>query len=60
MNSVKERMADAKKLLDVLAYVDIEAILRSPAALKLSDEAYNLLTTAYAIHLNLLDDVPDD
>lgn len=64
MNSAKERLEDAKKLLDVLAFVDIEAILRSRAALKLTDEAYKLFTTAYAIHLNWLEDAasnaPDD
>lgn len=56
MNSAKERLENAKKLLDVLAFVDIETVLRSPAALKLTDEAYRLLTTAYTIHLNWLED----
>lgn len=60
MSSAKERLKDANKLLDVLSFVDIETIIRNPAALKLTDEAYDLLTTAYAIHLNCLEDVTSD
>lgn len=54
MDSAKERLEDAKKLLNVLYFKDIETILRSPSSLKLTDDGYKLLATAYAIHLNYL------
>lgn len=52
MSAAEERKTDAAKLLEIMSFCDIETILRSPAALSISSEAYRLLTTAYVFHLN--------